>query len=73
MIPVDSRVALDINFLANTIANAQNQMDEAYGSKQPPSFGIVAGALFEEVPAQAAQHQVEEECVLPMWHCCCYW
>lgn len=47
------------------ILNVQNQMDEAYGSKQPPSSGTATDVLSVEVLVRVAQHRVEEECVLP--------
>lgn len=64
---------LDIGFLVNMVLNVQNQMDEAYDSTQLPSSGTAFDVLFEEVPDRVAQHQAEEECVLPKWHYCCYY
>lgn len=72
MIPVDNKEVLDINFSVNMILTAQNQTDEAYGNKRPPSSGTAADVLSEAVLVREVQRQAEEECVLPRWHCCYY-
>lgn len=67
--PVDSKVAWDTNFLANTTLSVRNQRDEAYDNKQLPSFETVTGVPFARVPGPVVLRRVKVECVLPKWRC----
>jgi len=72
-IPADNRVVWYMYSLADRSAVFPSQTDAAYDSRQLPSFGIAIDVPSATALAPEARHQVTGECVLPMWHWCCYY